>query len=238
MNELGITFDKIHTYRDLGLKWCGVEIGCPEPLTEYKQIPGSSTYVDLLSVIRSANEPILSRRQLIFQFDCFGKMSEWGAKYGKVLNALNGKVCEVILDTDKQSFYRGLVKVESSKPDYISCDFQISVDADPYKYEVTYSTDRWLWDSFNFQTGVIMVLGEIAIDGTRTVRTPRGESSVIPVFNVLRMEKDLSLKAGGKTYALKAGRNRFPQIRVNAEEMVLVFSGKGTVSIEYRRRSQ
>lgn len=145
----------------------------------------------------------------------------------------------MVLDADPQFYYKGVVHVKVDKVNQMISSINITVTSDPYKYDVLSSTDDWIWDIFNFQTGVILALKEIEItEDNRTVLIPGvGEASVVPVINVVRMTEPMSVTYSGETFPLDVGRNRFPQIQVGRDEVQLQFAGTGTVSIEYRRRS-
>ena len=56
-----------------------------------------------------------------------------------------------------------------------------------------------------------------------------------PVF-VVEQANNLKLTHGGRTYVLKVGRNRFPAVRVGKDDVTLVFSGSGKLTVEYRGR--
>lgn len=47
----------------------------------------------------------------------------------------------------------------------------------------------------------------------------------------------LKMTANGETYTLMKGKNRFADITVNTEDVVLRFTGTGTLTIRYRRGS-
>lgn len=56
-----------------------------------------------------------------------------------------------------------------------------------------------------------------------------------PVFVVTQAD-NLTLTYEGRIYILKVGRNRFPAVRVGKEDVTLIFSGTGKLSVEYRGR--
>lgn len=243
MNGLGITITNkegttLHTFRDFGLKWASMEIGVSEPITQYVQIPGSNNYIDRMDAIKVNNEPILGRRNLTARFDAEGRMEEWETKISILSNFLNGQTVKMVLDTDPQFFYRGVAHVETIKEDYSDCEYSIILDAEPYKYDILSSTDDWLWGPFNFQTGIIVYASNLRVSNS-TVTIPGGEASTIPEIIVHSMSTStLKVQHNSRSYELREGRNRFPQIRVGKTDVALAFVGTGVVSIEYRRRSQ
>ena len=245
MNTFGITLideneQEFHTFRDFGLKCMKIDLGRPEVQSSYQQIPGSSQYVDMLKAIKADDEPILGRRKLIAEFDCLGKMEDWSVQYSKLLNSVNGKELKWILDTDPGFYYIGIVQVESQKANYAKCDYTFTLDAEPYKYEITASTEDWLWDPFDFETGVIEEMNGLYITPIdNSILILEGGANVVPVIYVHDMESTgMTVSHNGKIYMLRAGRNRFPQIRIGKQEVTLAFTGTGTISIEYRRKWQ
>ena len=112
--------------------------------------------------------------------------------------------------------------------------------ADPYKYNVADSTEDWLWDSFDFETGIIDEGTEITVKaGERKTYTivPDQMPFVPTIYVSVLGSAGLKMTANGETYTLMKGKNRFADITVNTEDVVLRFTGTGTLTIRYRRGS-
>ena len=112
--------------------------------------------------------------------------------------------------------------------------------ADPYKYNVADSTEDWLWDSIDFETGIIDEGTEITVrtGETKTYTIVPDQMPFVPTIYVSVLgSAGLKMTANGETYTLMKGKNRFADITVNTEDVVLRFTGTGTLTIRYRRGS-
>lgn len=110
----------------------------------------------------------------------------------------------------------------------------LSGKAEPYKYDTQSTSEPWLWDTFNFESGVIQQFDSVSVDGTQTVRLIGKGVGSEPIFNVSNSE-NLKLTYNGIYYDLVDGKNRFPDIFISKGDSVeLSFSGTGSVSIDYR----
>lgn len=238
---VGIRIGDYHTWKDWELYLQKVSIDYPVR-KEYKvSVPGMDGSIDL-SEILTDGEPRYQNRMLAFTFEfADGGYKEMFTRVSKISNRINGKRLKITLDEDPQFYYEGVVQVKADKTNIMVSSFDITVEADPYKYDVLSSTDAWTWDSFNFQTGIILVLKDIQITtGNTTVVVPgnQEEGSSIPIINVTKLTSPMTVSFKGRSYSLKQGRNRFPQIRVGRGAVTLQFTGSGMVNIEYRRKSQ
>lgn len=237
---VGIRIGDYHTWKDWGLYLQKISIDYPTR-KEYKvSVPGMDGSIDL-SEILTEGEPRYQNRMLAFSFEfADGGYKEMFTKASKISNRINGKRLKVTLDEDPQFFYEGVVQVKTEKINSMVSSLDITVEADPYKYDALSSSDAWIWDSFNFQTGIILVLVGIQIStSNRTVVIPGNEEegSTVPIINVTKLTSPMTVSFKGQSYSLKQGKNRFPQIRVGRGEVTLQFTGTGTVNIEYRRKS-
>lgn len=235
----GIKIGDYHTWDDWGLYLKKISIDFPQRKEHVISVPGLDGVVDLSNVL-TGGEPRYQNRTMNFEFEYMdGSYEEMLTLASVIANRINGRRLRVVLDADPQFYYKGVVHVKVDKVNQMISSINITVTSDPYKYDVLSSTDDWIWDIFNFQTGVILALKEIEItEDNRTVLIPGvGEASVVPVINVVRMTEPMSVTYSGETFPLDVGQNRFPQIQVGRDEVQLQFTGTGTVSIEYRRRS-
>ena len=115
--------------------------------------------------------------------------------------------------------------------------FTLSVpNADPYKYDALSSTDPWLWDPFNFETGVITQTGSETIVGSGSITIPHGHMLTCPDIVVSdKVSSQFFVEFEGSTYELSTGSNRIPAIMIGGEQQaVLNFTGSATVQISYR----
>ena len=102
---------------------------------------------------------------------------------------------------------------------------------DAYKYEVADSLGDWLWDDFDFETGIIREYGNLQVTGELNVIIPGRRKHVIPVITA---SAAMTVSYQSKTYDLAAGINKIYDLALGEEENLLIFTGSGSVSIEYR----
>ena len=229
---IGVTFGDKHTWRDWGLKWLGCELPMPEPRTISVEVPGLDGVLDYTQAL--TNEACLANREIVLTFDRMdADLASWQRVYSQIAAACHGKKLRIILDTDPDYYYYGRVSLSASKESERVSQVVFTVDADPYKYELVSSGEDWLWDSFNFETGVIRYYKELSVSGSRTVTCIGVQRPVIPVFYC---SAAMSVSFGGQSYQIypKIDGSRIPEIVLQPGENTLTFTGDGTVTIDYR----
>ena len=107
----------------------------------------------------------------------------------------------------------------------------MTVEADPYKYELTAGDEDWLWDPLDFESGVIREYKDLDVAGEYRLIIDGTEKWIIPEIVV---SADMTVAFEGKQYSLKAGNNKVYGIVIKEGENVLTFRGAGTVSVKYR----
>ena len=233
---------------DSGTFECGVPVQNPE----YNNIKNRISMIQVLKngkelfygEVRESEKDFYGTKQvyavgeLAFLFDSIQPQAKFQDKTARQLLEIwlsehNSQV------EDKKKFYVGMVTVHDSNDSLYRFTNQETTPkgtAEPFKYDLQSSSEPWLWDSFNFHTGVIRTLKDIAINSTnRTVKILGAGIDTPPVFIVTQAD-NLKLTHGGRTYTLKVGRNRFPAVRVGKEDITLTFSGTGKLTVEYRGR--
>ena len=98
------------------------------------------------------------------------------------------------------------------------------------------SADPWLWDPFNFETGVIIQQDAKIITGSGSITIPHGHMPTCPQFVVSSViSAPFTVVSEAKSYELTAGTNTIPAILVGGEDDVtLDFTGSATVQVVYR----
>ena len=128
------------------------------------------------------------------------------------------------------------LNIDGKKTNPVYSEVTLSGSAEPFKYDLLSSGEPWIWDIFNFRTGVIRTLMDVEITNTNKTVTILGAGIDNPPVFVVTEANNLKLTHGGRTYTFKVGRNRFPAVRVGKENVTLTFSGTGKMSVEYRGR--
>lgn len=232
MKISGITIEGKHT-SEFGLKLMSFNIPLPPVNEELIEIPGMSGSLDATEII--TGYPTYGMRSgLVFVFKLYADWIDFESAKSHLAEWVHGKKVRVVLDSDPSFYYLCRLSLEASKTNRVTSTITISGKADPFKYEITASDEDWLWDPFSFENGVIRELSGVEITPTNnTVTILAGDYSVSPIFKVTE-SLNLAVVHKGYTYPLPVGDTKIPCIRVGDEDVTLVFSGQGKLSISYR----
>lgn len=210
-------------------------IGDPEMETTYIQVPGRNGLIDASEVV--AGRRIYIKRALSFELGGINPRLNWDGIISGFRNNVNGRICRLTLDNDRGYFWRGRVYINGFDRfrDVGTLTLDVPV-ADPYKYDVISSAEPWLWDPFNFETGVITQTGAEVISGSGTVTINHGHMLACPQIVVSDLSSaTFTVEYDGTEYPLTVGTNIIPSILVGGEEDVtLTFTGSATVQVVYR----
>lgn len=230
------TGESYHSYRDWALYVANNDpIGDPKQYTNYIEVPGRDGKIDISEAV--SGRPIFLSREINIWLAGIRNITRWDSIISGFRNRVDGKICQIIFDTDPGYFWRGRVAIKDFKPKYEFGKFCLSLpEADPYKYNVETSAEPWKWDPFNFETGVISETGAVVITGSGTVTIPHGYMLTTP--NILVSNKQsgtFTVTYDGETYDLQTGSNYIPALMVGGEDdITLTFTGSATVQVVYR----
>lgn len=230
----GVTFGDKHSYRDWGLilKSRPV-ISPPSPKTLYIDIPGSDGVLDLTESL--TGEVKFENRTITCEFNVIDSRKRWSNIYSEILDYLHGQRIKIILDEDPTYYYVGRFQVNEWKSDKVTSLITIEGNVEPYKLEICSSLDDWEWDSFNFETGIIRQWKDLTVGDSLTITVVGTRKTVVPSFIVQSNDgSGMTVTFDGRTYNLSDGVNRVVNINIKQETQTLVFTGNGTVSIDYR----
>lgn len=179
----------------------------------------------------------------------------WEERYSEIMNFLHGREMLAILEDDKAYFYRGRFDVNKWKSDKTRSKITLDYDLWPFKMDIFNSADDWLWDPFNFRTGVIRCTRNIRISENYTHGSNGRIVDIVGSPLVISPKFLIDLDDDSETFwvciydpdgynpdkngyvwasAEKSGVYRFPNIKLKDGENRLYLYGKGTVTIEYR----
>ena len=210
-------------------------IGDQEMETTYIQVPGRNGLIDASEVI--SGRRIYTKRALSFELGGVNPRLNWDGIISGLRNNVNGRVCRLTIDNDTAYYWRGRVYINGFDRfrDLGTLKLDVPV-ADPYKYDVLSSADPWLWDPFNFETGVIIQQDAKVITGSGSITIPHGHMPTCPQFVVSSViSAPFTVVSEAKSYELTTGTNTIPAILVGGEDdVVLNFNGSATVQVVYR----
>lgn len=232
-----ITFGNKHTYKDWGLVPTTRPLfDMPPAKTVYVDIPGADGSLDLTTSL--TGDVMFENRSASFEFQVISRR-DWVQVYSNIADYLHGQKMRIVLDDDPQYFYLGRAQINKWKSDKNFSTITIDVIADPYKYELFSSTEDWLWDPFNFETGLIRDYRNIRVEGSLWFTIPGTRKKVTPTFTVVSDDgSGLTLQNRTKSpwvqVSLPDGITRNPKIVVADGKNTFFFTGTGTVTIDYR----
>ena len=155
-NEAG---SKINTYDDWGLVASSRPTIAPaKPVTNIVKIFGANKFVNMSESI--TGYPTYESRTGSLEFIVLNSFNKPDAKrwidiYNEVSEYLHGRELCMVLEDEPEYYYSGVFSVnEFSSGEYNSM-LTIDYELQPYKMNRMLSDADWIWDTFNFENGVI-----------------------------------------------------------------------------------
>lgn len=211
MIKRGITFNDIHSFRDLNLILSSVNIPPALPKTNYVEIPGSDIPLDLTEALGGVK---YSTRDCTFTFTMnpSGGLSEgdFEAKKTEVSNALNGLVCTITLDKNPDWFYIGRCAIDSYQSIKKIKQIVVRAKVHPYKYKQDVTT-------------VTVSAGTHTLVNDRMAAVPTIETTA-----------KTSLIFNGNTFSMNAGTHKFLDIQLKEGKNAITVETEGTVTFTYQ----
>ena len=177
-----------------------------------------------------AGRPTYNNRTGSWTFYVQNGFKDWSTLYSEIMVYLHGQTFKAILEDDPAYFYEGRFSVNQWKSDKDYSQIVINYNVGPYKKEVNNTGSDWLWDPFNFETGIIRNYKNLSVLMTLTVVVEGDIMDSIPV--IIASASGMQVTYEGNTYNLAKGANTIPQIVLHSGENTLVFTGQGTITIE------
>lgn len=237
MMKNGMLFGENHSYNNFGMIPARkITVTPPVPKTNYIEIPGADGMLDMSESLTGC--VLYQNRALEGDFNVNAPRSKWPRMQTEMMNQIQGESMRLILDEEPSFFYFGRPQIAEWK--YVNNNHalvKIKADIEPYKYERYGSMEDWVWDDFCFETDIIREYKDIVVDDTQVRLTiPGRKKKVIPTIYATVADGDrLTVAYGGGTWALDNGANKIVDIAISSiTENVLLFTGKGTVSVDYR----
>ena len=216
MIETGVSFNEIHSYRDLNLVLSKVGVSPASPKTVYVDIPGADGSLDLSEAL---GEVKFSDRTFKFTFTMHpgGDLSEsaWEAKKTQVSNRLNGLACQITLDKDPGYYWQGRATVDEYQSTKRLRQFVVSAVGRPYKLKQKVTVGSTATSS----EGTTVTLNKSRRPEWPTVRSTNDNTEV--VFD-------------GSTYVFSRGEHKNLGVRLVEGDNKVTVSGVGTVTFIYQ----
>lgn len=229
---IGVKIGEKHTYIDWNLILTSTNINFPDPKTETTDVPGADGELDFSEVL--TGDISYKNRTISFEFEMVDRFANWKNKISEISNYIHGRKFKIILDKDPNFYYYGRITVNDFKSNKSTGTITIEADVEPYKYDLYSSLEDWLWDPFNFETGIINETNELRINGELEVVIYGRRKRVVPKLICNSLKNQMKVIFKGKTYNLFNGTQKILNIEICEGKNVLKFIGNGTISIEYR----
>lgn len=235
-------YTNAHSFRDFGLHPAEKPvIKTPEKQESEIEVTGRDGPIDTSEALDGM--PHYLNREGTWRFSALGGRSTWGTIYTKLKNELHGKVKDIVLDEEPTGYYRGRITVE--EPEYDDkkgvAYFELSANLEPWKYDFTETDEDWLWDPFDFETGIIREYGEIVINNGASLTIYGSKIPLVPdlIVSAGSLTVEYTVNGTAKSVVLVSGTDgnidNTPDLVLREfEEKTLIFSGSGTLKIKYK----
>lgn len=205
----------------------------PETKTHYVDIPGANGQIDLTESL--TGYPVYENRTGSIEFYVANGYEDWSVLYSAIMNYLHGKRMQATLEDDRYFYYEGRFEVNKWTSDKWYSKITIDYDVYPYKKEPNTSLEPWLWDPFDFEYGIIRDYSELVVDGLLGLEILGRQEPIVPEITVdSDSGNGMLVIVGSKVYALTDGVNVNPNIVIGEANVTLIFTGNGTVSVNYQ----
>ena len=204
-----------------------------EVKTQYVDLPGGNGQIDLTESL--TGYPVYKNRTGSIEFYVENGHESWDVLYSKIANYLHGRTLTAYLEDDSGFFYEGRFDINEWKSDKWWSIITINYNVYPYKKERFGSLDDWLWDPFDFETGIIREYKDLTVNGSLSLEIIGTNEPISPIITVTKGDSnDFIVSASGHSYELQNGTNYLPELVIKDKNVTLNFSGNGTVSVNYR----
>ncbi len=221
-----LTIGGKHTFSDWSMIPKEIPVFAPPtPKTNYIDIPGSNGSLDYTEINSSV---VYDNRQGSFEFIVL-EDAEWPEIYSEVMNFLQGKKLNCILDDDPEYYYTGRFSVNTWKSMRGYRTIVIDYTVDPFKHSIdtTRSID-WLWNEL-FDN--IIYYGTFTVDGSKARNLINPTAYVLtPTFTC---SATIFVDFGSYTYTLPAGTTTVSGIALQPGDNTMTFRGTGNVLVDY-----
>lgn len=230
---IGVTFkignNSKHSFKDWNLILTHIKISDPEPQLYTIDIPGMDGTLDLSEAL--VGEITYNTRKITLEFYSRNKLSSWLNLQSDIWNFMQSKTVQIILDSDKGFYYEGRASIDSTKNGFSGANFVINAIVNPYKYELESGLVPWVWDTFNFETGIIREYNGLVVNNELKLIVPgRRKTNYLTINSTA----DMTLNYNGTTFQIKTGSFKYLNIGLTEGNNLLTFTGNGIISIDYK----
>lgn len=214
----GITFDEIHSYKDLNLILSKCEITPAVPKEIYVDLPGGNGSLDFTEAHGEVKYDDREDCRFTFVMNPSGGISDedFEQKKKEVCNQLNGKYFDKItLDSDPDYYYQGRCRIDEYASNRMIRTIVISARLKPYKCK-------------QFITAKSFTLSSTA----KTVILTNSRKTVVP--EITCSADNQKIEFGSIIKTLSKGTHKILGIRFVEGDNRVTISGSGTMKFTYQ----
>lgn len=214
--ERHFIFGNFNTWSDWGLILTGKEISLPTPKTNYVEIDGMSGSLDLSEAL--TGEPTYEDRTISASFcACEGSHREREALLSSIITALHGRKMKIIEPDDPNHYFYGRVTIKKVKNTITYAEFSVETKCDPWRYE-------------HLET-----VQPIEVNSQKPVDVLIHNSGVKTLCPDITVSGQVTFTCNGVTSSATDGRYKVTTFKLYQGENIIQVSGKGTLTLTYRR---
>lgn len=203
-------------------------INPPNVRASMVEIPGADGLLDLSDSL--IGRPTYANRSGSWDFYVDNGYGTWSDRYSEIMAYLHGQKMTAVLEDDPKFYYDGRFSVNQWRSDPYYSKIVIDYNVGPYKLYSATDGDLWLWDPFNFNTGVIKSYRNMTVKkGVPLTVTIEGDvMDIVPVITV-QVSGMYVLFNDGITY-LSKGSHTYDSIviRSGTNELIFNYDGSGS----------
>ena len=199
----------------------------PSVKTSAIEIPGGDGALDLTTVL--AGRPLFKNRTGSLEFYVENGFRDWTVLFSEIMAYMHGQKMKAVLEDDPAYFYEGRFAVNTWKSNKERSTIVIDYDVNPYKRDILGTDEEWIWDTFNFETGIIRNYKNLPVNGQLEMVILVDMMPVSPT--ILASNSGMTVSHNGVTHELAKGLNNFPDLVLEKGENTLLFTGTGTITI-------
>ena len=201
-------------------------VNSPPVKSNYIEIPGGDGVLDLTAVM--AGRPLYNNRTGNWSFIVQNGFRDWAVLYSEIMAYLHGQKMRAVLEDDPDFYYEGRFSVNQWRSDKDYSRIVIDYNVGPYKQYVA-GSDKWLWDTFNFETDTIRYYKNLIVSGTLNIVVIGDMMDTIPVL--VSSVDGMKVSYNGVSHTLSRGANQFGDIVLHFGENNFTFTGNGRITI-------
>lgn len=212
----------------------------PERKEKIIDIPGSNGILDLSKSL--TNYTMYKNREGTLEFIVANhQWPSWINANSEIANFLSDEEFRIVLLDDLSYFYEGTLEASDwkSNNDGTWSNITLKYNLYPYKMYILSTGDDWLWDPFNFETGIINTeeFKDIRVDGFKNVHFYNDAMPVVPEFYFHPTETEMTVTSNGYTITCPANwitTKKDPRLYLKPGENTIEIHGSGVVTIDFR----